>query len=99
MSRINPRTTDVLSTALDAGVEQISTFCVTLSAIASKNSPVDTGNNRDSIATQTGMNGGKPVGRVYTQSGYGGWLEIGTSTKPARPYIAPAYQEAKDLTR
>lgn len=99
MSRVTPRTNDVLRAALAAGVEQINTFCDTMSSIASKNSPVATGNNRDNIATKTGMEGGKPVGRVYTQSGYGGWLEIGTSKMPARPYIAPAYQEAKDLTR
>lgn len=99
MSRVRPNTDAVLRAALAAGAEQIGTFCDTMSAIASRNSPVDTGNNRDSIATKTGIEGGKPVGRVYTQSGYGGWLEIGTSRMAARPYLAPAYQEAKDLTR
>ena len=99
MSSVRPNTDAVLRAALAAGAEQIGTFCDTMSAIASKNSPVDTGNNRDSIATKTGVEGGKPVGRVYTQSGYGGWLEIGTSKMVARPYLAPAYQEAKDLTR
>ena len=99
MSRVSSNTNAVLRAALAAGAEQIGTFCDTMSAIASKNSPVDTGNNRDSIATKTGVEGGRPVGRVYTQSGYGGWLEIGTSRMAARPYLAPAYKEAKDLTR
>lgn len=30
--------------------------------------------------------------RVYTQSGYGGWLELGTSRMQAQPYIFPAWQ-------
>ena len=99
MSRVNPRTNEVLRAALAAGLEQIDTFCDTMRAIAFRLSPTDTGNNQRSLAAKTGMEGGKPVGRVYTQSGYGGWLEIGTSKRPATPYLAPAYQEAKDLTR
>jgi hypothetical protein len=31
---------------------------------------------------------------VYTQSGYGGYLETGTRYMPARPYIYPAIEEA-----
>jgi len=99
MSRINPRTNDVLRAAMAAGLEQIDTFCDTMRAIAFRLSPVRDGNNQRSLEAKTGMEGGKIVGRVYTQSGYGGWLEIGTSRMAARPYIAPAYQEAKDLTR
>lgn len=90
MSRVQSNAGDVLKAAQAAGLEQINTLLSTMSAIASKNSPVATGNNRDNIATKTGMEGGKPVGRVYTQSGQSGWLEIGTSKMPARPYIAPA---------
>jgi HK97 gp10 family phage protein len=99
MSRVVANTARVMVAATSASLDQINSLCDTMSAIASKNSPVDTGNNRDSIATKTGMEGGKPVGRVYTQSGYGGWLEIGTSRMAARPYLAPAYKEAKNLTR
>lgn len=55
-------------------------------------SPYDTGNNRDSIKF-----GQEQAGHfiVYTESGYGGWLEIGTEKRPATPYLRPAYQEAK----
>lgn len=30
--------------------------------------------------------------RIYTQSGYGGWLELGTSRMAARPYIKPGFE-------
>lgn len=56
-------------------------------------SPYDTGNNRDSIQFKES---GRGRFMVYTESGYGGWLEIGTTKMPARPYIRPAYYEAKD---
>ena len=54
-------------------------------------SPYDTGNNRDSIKFNQLREG---AFIVFTESGYGGWLEIGTEKRPATPYIRPAYQEA-----
>ena len=39
-------------------------------------------------------------GCVYTQSGYGGYLEVGTQTMDARPYIWPAFVDSyKRLVR
>jgi HK97 gp10 family phage protein len=34
--------------------------------------------------------------QVYTESGYGGWLEIGTSKMEARPYFRPAFEQTKE---
>lgn len=55
-------------------------------------SPVDTGNNRDSIAVD-------PIGamkfRVATQTGYGAYLEFGTAKMAARPYLSTAFEDAK----
>lgn len=99
MSRVRSNTDAVLRAALASGVQAVDTFCDTMADFARELTPYDTGNNKRSIETKTGIEGNKPVGRVYTQSGYGGWLEIGTANKPARPYLAPAYQKAKDLTR
>ncbi len=67
-------------------------------------SPVLTGNNRRSLAAEVsgmgavaGEGGGERVvneseieGAVYSTSGYGGYLETGTSRMPARPYLKPA---------
>lgn len=58
---------------------------------AADKSPYDTGNNRDSIKFKAEK---KDEYIVFTESGYGGWLEIGTSKMPARPYIKTGYEEA-----
>ena len=66
-------------------------------------SPFLTGNNRRSLAAEVSGMGivagteaervvddSKLEGVVYSTSGYGGYLETGTSSTPARPYIKPA---------
>lgn len=50
------------------------------------------GHNRDSIRPEKAEHL-KYV--VRTETGYGGFLELGTSKMPARPYLAPAFKEAK----
>jgi len=73
---------------------------------AVRGSPWLTGNNRRSLVgevSRMGMvaSGGggsserliddsKIEGAVYGTSGYSGFLEVGTSRMPARPYIKPA---------
>jgi len=37
------------------------------------------------------VNDAKIEGAVYSTSGYGGFLEVGTYKMPARSYIKPAY--------
>lgn len=53
----------------------------------------DTGHNRRSIdaVVEDGPNG--PEAELFTQSGYGAYLEIGTSKTPARPYLWPAFEK------
>lgn len=68
-------------------------ICEIMRTKAKADSPYRTGNNRDSIDMQ--VNGQE--GMVYTESGYGGYLEIGTSQMPARPYIRPAFDYAKKV--
>lgn len=73
---------------------------------AVKESPWITGTNRRSIVGEVSGMGGvasggagqaerlvddsKIEGAVYSSSGYGGFLEVGTSKMPAQPYIKPA---------
>lgn len=53
-------------------------------------SPVLTGHNRSSITWDIE----NEHFRVYTQSGYGGVLELGSAKIKARPYIYPAFEKA-----
>jgi HK97 gp10 family phage protein len=52
----------------------------------------DTGHNRRSIDATVEDTPNGPQAELFTQSGYGGYLEVGTSRMPARPYIWPAFQ-------
>jgi HK97 gp10 family phage protein len=75
---------DVIEEVADKAVE-----------IAKENSPHDTGNNRDSITVGSEKNNKKEINTdIHTESGYGGYLELGTSKMPARPYMQPAVIQA-----
>jgi hypothetical protein len=53
----------------------------------------DTGHNRRNIdATVTDTPNG-PEAELFTTSGYGGYLEVGTSKMAARPYLWPAFSK------
>ena len=57
---------------------------------------VETVGDSPSAGGDEGMPTGKDIGfRVYTQSGYGAWLEIGTARMGARPYIMPGFETAQ----
>jgi HK97 gp10 family phage protein len=66
---------------------------------AKRNSPVLTGHNASTIDGKVEETPQGPMAVVYTQSGYGGYLEVGTSRMRARPYIWPALQENVDKIR
>jgi hypothetical protein len=55
-----------------------------------------TGHNRDSIDYSIEKRRKSVVLKNYTESGYGGWLDIGTSRMEARPYFIPAFNKAKE---
>jgi HK97 gp10 family phage protein len=77
--------------------------------VAARMSPYLTGNNARLISWTTNWgeqagNSHTPSGQVirkkghlsgaiFTQSGYGGYLELGTSRMAARPYIRPAVEQ------
>lgn len=68
-----------------------------------RHSPGITGGTlRDSITYEIEKKGNNIEGRLYTQCGYGAWVEIGTSQMEPRPFIKPAVEKnidriAKDI--
>jgi HK97 gp10 family phage protein len=51
-----------------------------------------TGTNRRSIDSVVNDSPDGPVAELFTQSGYGGYLELGTSRMRAQPYLYPAFE-------
>jgi hypothetical protein len=54
------------------------------------------GTNRRSIDTEVTQNGSKVSASLFTQSGYGGYLELGTYKMKAWPYLYPAFEMFKN---
>lgn len=50
-----------------------------------------TGTNRRSIDSAVTDTPEGPQAQLFTTSGYGGYLEVGTSKMPAQPYLNPAF--------
>jgi len=77
-----------------AGSDALKDLVVAITKDAIDGSPILTGNNRRSIMYEVGPGGevakSDLEGAVYGTSGYSGWLEVGTSRMPARPYFKPA---------
>jgi len=92
---IDPYLARKLGLRLDQIVKE--DFVDTAIEIAKAKSPYLTGNNRRKIKSQKiPRASGWWIG---SKSGYGGYLEFGTSTMPARPYFFPALYEAMDVMR
>lgn len=95
---LNPRAMQEIKEALRKGFE-IATIAVVGDAkeLAPGEPGTSTGNNARSIDSEVKEESGKIVATVFTQSGYGGYLEIGTVKMPARPYLKPAFDKNRDL--
>jgi hypothetical protein len=61
---------------------------------AQEMSPVLTGANRDSLSVKVRRYRRMIRAAIFTQSGHGGYLEVGTSKMPAQPYIHPAFERS-----
>ena len=55
--------------------------------------PGGTGTNRRSIDSAVTETENGPQAELFTQSGYGGYLEVGTSKMRAQPYLWPAFEQ------
>lgn len=89
-SRIPQALAQVHQIALQATQE---CFELDIKPAAVEGSPVRTGHNRRSIDTTVEETPRGPSARLFTQSGYGGYLEVGTRFMAAEPYLWPAFQE------
>lgn len=89
--KLNLKTDEVLQKVLAATQGKQRDFVENITEVAKENSPYITGHNRSTITWDEEE--GKF--RVYTQSGYGAYLELGTSKQQAQPYIFPAYESSK----
>ncbi len=69
------------------------TFELDIKPAAKDLSPVKTGHNRRTIETEvTRLPNGDTEAKLYTQSGYGAFLELGTRFMKAMPYLWPAFE-------
>jgi hypothetical protein len=50
-------------------------------------------------ASVMGVKAKGPSFRIYSQSGYGGYLELGTSKQQAQPHIYPAFEEMSEFLK
>ena len=88
--RPNPAAIAKLNGALFRALDETLDFDILPDAV--DGSPHITGNNARSIRTETEEVSGRVEGSIFTQSGYGGYLEVGTSKMAARPYLFPAVE-------
>jgi HK97 gp10 family phage protein len=75
---------------------QQSVFELDIKPDAVQNSPRKTGTNARSIDQDTLAVAQGVQSELYTQSGYGGYLELGTRRMKAQPYLYPAFQRGME---
>ena len=83
---LNLKTEDAMGKVQNAYSKSLKEVVVTIANAAIKGSPVLTGNNKRSIEYKSD----DKEGQINSTSGYGGYLETGTSKMAARPYFRPA---------
>jgi HK97 gp10 family phage protein len=87
----NPRVKGQIAEAIFESVQEV--FEIDIKGEAVEGSPVRRGTNRRSIDTEVVMTPQGIKATLFTQSGYGGYLELGTSKMEARPYLFPAFNK------
>ena len=94
--KVNLKDKEVMEKVERAAEKGLKEVVIAIANDVVKGSPVLTGNNKRSIAYEST----ELEGSVYSTSGYGGFLETGTSKIGARPYFKPALdRHAKDLPK
>ena len=88
--KLNPAALSKLNGALFRALDE--TLDIDIKTEAKELSPYKFGHNMRSINTDIEEVGGRVEGSIFTQSGYGGFLEVGTSKMAAQPYLWPAVE-------
>ena len=90
----NLKTKEATKKVHDASKKALLDTLVAIVNYVKKDSPFLSGHNRRSIAFEMGPGGEfdkkELQAATFSTSGYGGYLETGTSKMPARPYFKPA---------
>lgn len=68
----------------------VNTYGLMIASEAARNAPVDTGALRNSILSESKMDGDTFI--VQDGVEYGAFVELGTSRQAAQPFIAPAVE-------
>lgn len=84
--KLNLKTKEAQAKIEKAGQKALKNVVVDIASDAIHDSPFLSGYNRRSIMFEVE----DLTGAIYSTSGYGGYLETGTSRMPARPYFKPA---------
>jgi len=105
---VNIKSEELNKKVAEASKQAMRDTVVEVTNDAVKESPWITGNNRRMlvgevsgmgvVATEEGqcerlVDDSQIEGAVYSTSGYGGYLEVGTSKMPPQPYIKPAMDQ------
>jgi len=90
-SFVRPRTREALAEMQTRNRANLIDFVERQTALTKQYSPYDTGNNRDSIDWEE-IPGTELGFLIYTQSGYGGFLEVGTFRMEGRLYFRQAFR-------
>jgi HK97 gp10 family phage protein len=80
--------------AMLEAVQEVFELDIKPAAVA--DSPYLTGTNRRSIDTEVVETASGVQAQLFSQSGYGGYLELGTVKMKAQPYLFPAFNRFKD---
>lgn len=88
---VNDRSREVLAKIRRLTNVNLKEFTETAIEVAKQEVARDTGNLSDSIANDNPEPG---IFRVFTEVGYGGYVELGTARMSPRPYIAPGIDVA-----
>jgi len=84
---------DLMSDRAGPVGKELARRAIRVDRIAKRLCPVDTGRLRASIAWRAESDAEGLSVVVGTNVEYAPWVELGTSTQPARPYLRPALQE------